>query len=80
MERHTGTFKGVGDDGKQYTLLVYTKIIAAGHMQDASATIRDVKRVTTDQGEALNVITKGVYQTVARDKPVTIRCSDPNAL
>jgi hypothetical protein len=77
MKRRTGTFTATGDDGRIYTIHVYTDFSDAGHHGDPSATIPGIKELQTSEGSPVNYKEKGVYQLVATG--VILRCIAPSA-
>ena len=65
MERRTGTFTATGNDGRSYTVHIYTNDIntsslaSPGQRQEEVAGLKTLK---TSDGMKLNRISKGTYQ------------------
>lgn len=74
MKRLTDTFRARGDDGRDYTIRVYTEFKSAG-----SEMLAGLKELRTAEGDySVNYLEKGVYQIVATR--VVLRSDAPNAL
>jgi hypothetical protein len=64
MKKLTGSFTAIGDDGKEYKVLIYTNIIKAGSFEDPKATVEGIKSMVTSNGMTINRLKKGEYQIV----------------
>jgi len=60
MQRHTGTFTALGDDGRQYTVHVFTDFTATG--EGPHAEVEGQKELRTEDGWQINRLQKGRYQ------------------
>jgi putative component of toxin-antitoxin plasmid stabilization module len=77
MKRQTGRFTASGDDGRQYTVYIYTDVIDAGTFGDPNAVVEGLKELRTSDGMAVNHRQKGEYQVVQTG--VVLRSSSPDA-
>ncbi|WAC08899.1 MAG: hypothetical protein OS130_06880 [Thermodesulfobacteriota bacterium] len=60
MKRQTGRFLAVGDDGRRYTVYVYTDFIETGENQ--KTVVEGLKELRTSDGLTINRLKKGEYQ------------------
>ena len=77
MKRRTGTFMVDGNDGRSYTIYIYTDFINAGTLDDPRAEIEGLKELRTSDGKAVNRLSKGEYQVVQTG--VILRSSESDA-
>jgi len=54
MKRQTGRFVAIGDDGRQYTVFVYTNFIDAVTFENPNAVIEGLNEFRTADGLAIN--------------------------
>lgn len=65
MERKTNEFRVRSDDGKEYLVEEYTKIIDAGNLDNPNATIKGLKRLCMSNGEDVIFIEEEIYKIVS---------------
>jgi hypothetical protein len=61
VKRRTSTFTAEGDDGRQYTVHVFTEFIPAGSHDDPGAVVEGLRELRTSAGQAVNYLGPGVY-------------------
>lgn len=76
MKRQTGTFTAKGDDGRTYTVVVYTNFISAASHDDPHAEIEGMKSLRTSDGHHVNRLGQGSYQIVATGVKLTATSPD----
>lgn len=62
MKRQTGSFVATGDDGREYTVYIYTEFVDAGSRRNPRAVVQGLKELRTSDGMAVNRLQKGEYQ------------------
>ena len=77
MEKRTGRFIAQGDDGREYTVYIYTEYSRADVQGELPSVTEGTQRLVTSDGEPVNVISSGVYYLPGAG--VTIRSDDPKA-
>ena len=77
MQRCTGSYSAGGNDGRSYTVEVWTNFTSAGHLQDPTPEVAGFRTLCTSDGQNLNYIEKGRYQIVATG--VVLQSDDPDA-
>jgi hypothetical protein len=77
MHRLTKSFDAVGNDGRQYTVDVYTNFIPAPNFEDPGAEVEGLKRLQTSSGLLINYLSPGEYQIVQTG--VILRSAAPDA-
>lgn len=77
MKRKTESIKAKGDDGRQYTIYIYTDLLDASSFENPNAVTEGVKELRTSDGMVVNLLQKGVYQIVQTG--VVVRSSSPDA-
>lgn len=77
MEKRTGSFVAKGDDGREYTLYIYTEYARADAQGESPSVTEGTQRLVTSNGDPVNVISSGVYYLPGDG--VTIRSDDPKA-
>jgi hypothetical protein len=74
MHRCTGRFRATGDDGRTYTVEVWTEFRAA--REEPSGEVEGVQSLLASPGLNLKRLDKGRYQIIATG--VILRCTDPD--
>lgn len=64
MKKQTGTFTATGNDGRQYTVHVFTNYISVGNFVDPNAVVEGLRELRTSDGMAVNRRRRGEYQIV----------------
>jgi hypothetical protein len=77
MQGCTGRYQAVGDDGRSYTVEVWTHFAGPAYFQDPGVELPLLKTLQTSDGDKLNYIGKGHYQLVKGG--VLLRSDDPDA-
>ena len=62
MRRKVGQFIATDENGRRYTILIYTNIIKAGKVENPSGGIEGETELRTFEGMAVNRLEKGKYQ------------------
>ena len=75
--RRTGSFVAVDNEGNEYTIHVYTKILDASTMGNLGAEKEGEEILITDEGLSVNRLKKGEYQIVQTGE--IIYSDDPDA-
>jgi hypothetical protein len=77
MKKYNGSFPATGDDGRQYTVCIYTDFIDAANSEDPNAVAEGLKELRTSDGMAVRRRDKGEYQVVQTG--VILRSYSPDA-
>jgi len=77
MQRCTGSYSAVGNDGRSYTVRVWHNFTSSGPLDDPVPEAADFRTLCTSDGRNLNYIEKGRYQIVATG--VVLQSDDPDA-
>ena len=77
MVKHTGTFKALGVDGREYSIHIFSDYISVSTHQDRDATIEGLKQLRTSDGYSVNRVGKGEYKIVQTG--VILRSFSPEA-
>ena len=64
MRRKIGQFFATDENGRRYTILIYTNIIKAGTVENPSGGVEGMTELKTFEGMAVNRLEKGKYQIV----------------
>jgi hypothetical protein len=64
MKRKMGQFIAVDENGRRYTILIYTNLIKAGTFENPSMEVDGMNELKTFEGMAVNRLEKGKYQIV----------------
>ena len=78
MKKQTGSFRAIGNDGRQYTVYIYTDFNDAGTFEDPNAVVQGLKELRTSDGMHINRRQQGEYEIVQTG--VVLRSSSPEAL
>ena len=62
MKRKIGQFIATDENGRRYTILIYTNIIKAGTFENPSMEVDGMNELKTFEGMAVNRLEKGKYQ------------------
>jgi hypothetical protein len=77
MRRKIGQFIATDENGRRYTIMIFTNIIKAGTLENPSMEEEGMKELTTFEGMAVNRLEKGKYQIVQTG--ITVRSDSPDA-
>jgi hypothetical protein len=77
MEKRTGEFAAHTEDGREYTIFVFTNFIDAGTRDDPNAVVEGLKRLVTSDGDDVNRLEKGKYKVVSGG--IELSSDDPDA-
>jgi hypothetical protein len=77
MLRQTGHFVGTGEDGRQYTIEVYTNFIKRATFGNPNAEVAGMTKLRTSDGLEVERQEKGVYRIVQTS--VVVRSNGPDA-
>jgi hypothetical protein len=77
MRKRKGSFRAIGDDGRQYTIYIYVDLIDAGAFEDPKAVIEGTPELWTSDGKAVSYRQKGEYEIL--ETGVVLRSSLPEA-
>ena len=77
MQRCTGSHSAEGNDGRSYTVGVWTNFTSSGLLDDPAPEVADFRTLCTSDGRNLNYIQKGRYQIVATG--FVLQSDDPDA-
>jgi hypothetical protein len=73
----TRSFIATDPQGRSHTISVYTDYIETRAFQSPTPTLEGNSELRTDEGYAVNVLSKGKYQVV--ETGVILTSDDPNA-
>ena len=77
MKKRTGSFSARDDNGRQYTIHIYTEYTNAGSRDDPHAVLEGPKELVLSDGSHVNRRDKGIYEIVGTG--VTLRSDSPDA-
>jgi hypothetical protein len=77
MRRKIGQFIATDENGRRYTILIFTNIIKAGALGNPSGAVEGMTELKTFEGMAVNRLEKGKYQIVQTGK--IVQSDSPNA-
>lgn len=77
MQRCTGSYSAAGNDGRSYTVEVWTNFTSSGHLHERTTEVAGFRTLCTSDGQHLNYTEKGRYQIVATG--VVLQSDDPDA-
>jgi hypothetical protein len=77
MKRKTGQFITRDENGRRYTILIYTNVIKAGAVENPSDGVEGMTELKTFEGMAVNRLEKGKYQIVQTG--IIIQSGSPDA-
>ena len=64
MRRKIGQFIATDENGRRYTILIFTNLVKAGTVENPSMEVEGMKELKTFEGMAVNRLEKGKYQIV----------------
>jgi hypothetical protein len=73
----TGQFITTDENGRRYTIMIFTNIIKAGTFGNPSMEEEEMKELTTFEGMAVNRLEKGKYQIVQTG--IIVQSDSPDA-
>jgi hypothetical protein len=76
-ERHKQTFEATNERGDPTTLHVFVQILNTATFGDPYGDSEGLKRIVTDDGQAVNWLGKGRYRVVVTGE--TLTSDDPDA-
>jgi hypothetical protein len=62
MRRKTGQFIATDENGRRYTILIFTNVIKAGTLENPSMEEEGMEELKTFEGMAVTRLEKGKYQ------------------
>ena len=62
MRRKVGQFIATDENGRRYTILIYTNIKKAGTVENPSVEVEGMEELKTYEGMSVNRLEKGKYQ------------------
>jgi hypothetical protein len=77
MRRKIGQFIATDENGRRYTLLIFTNIIKAGTFENPRVGVEGMKELKTFEGMAVNRLEKDKYQIVQTG--IIVRSDSPDA-
>ncbi len=77
MRRKMGQFIATDENGRRYTILIYTNVAKAGTLENPSMEVEGMEELKTFEGMAVNRLEKGKYQIAQTG--IIIRSDSPNA-
>jgi len=64
MRRKMGQFIATDENGRRYTILIFTNLVKSGKVENPSMEVEGMKELKTFEGMAVNRLEKGKYQIV----------------
>jgi hypothetical protein len=64
MRRKIGQFIATDENGRRYTILIFTNLVKAGTVENPSMEVEGMKELKTFEGMTVNRLEKGKYQIV----------------
>jgi len=77
VTEHTGTFAAHSEDGREFTVFIFTEY-HEGHTSDGAYRTEGLKKLRTSDGDAVNRTAEGKYRIVGVEE-LDIFSEDPNA-
>ncbi len=77
MRRRMGQFIATDENGRRYTILIYTNVIKAGTLENPSMEVEGMEELKTFEGMAVNRLEKGKYQIAQTG--IIIQSDSPDA-
>jgi len=77
MRRKIGQFIATDENGRRYTLLIFTNVIKGGTLENPGKEVEGMEELTTFEGMAVNRLEKGKYQIVQTG--IIVRSDSPDA-
>jgi hypothetical protein len=59
-----GQFIATDENGRRYTIMIFTNVVKAGTLENPSMKVEGMKELKTFEGMAVNRLEKGKYQIV----------------
>jgi hypothetical protein len=72
-----GQFIATDENGRRYTILIYTNLVKAGTVENPSMEVEGMEELKTFEGVAVNRLEKGKYQIAQTG--IIVRSDSPNA-
>ena len=72
-----GQFIATDENGRRYTILIFTNVIKAGTLENPSMEEEGMEELKTFEGMAVNRLEKGKYQIVQTG--IIVRSDSPDA-
>ena len=76
--RMIGQFIATDENGRRYTILIFTNVIKAGTLENPSMEVEGMEELKTFEGMTVNRLEKGKYQIAQTG--IIIQSDSPNAL
>ena len=77
MRRKISQFIATDENGRRYTILIFTNIIKAGTFENPSMEVEGMKELRTFEGMTVNRLEKGKYQIVKTG--IIVQSDSPDA-
>jgi hypothetical protein len=77
MRRMIGQFIATDENGRRYTILIFTNFIKAGTFENPSMEVEGMEELKTFEGMAVNRLEKGKYQIAQTG--IIIQSDSPDA-
>ena len=77
MRRKMGQFIATDENGRRYTILIYTNVIKEGTLKSPSTEVEGMEELKTFEGMAVNRLEKGKYQIVQTG--IIVQSDSPDA-
>jgi hypothetical protein len=77
MRRKIGQFIATDENGRRYTILIFTNVVKAGTLENPSMEVEGMEELKTFEGMAVNRLEKGKYQIAQTG--IIVRSDSPNA-
>ena len=77
MKRKIGQFFATDENGRRYTILIFTNFIKTGTFENPSMEVEGIKELKTFEGMAVNRLEKGKYQIVQTG--IIVQSDSPDA-
>jgi hypothetical protein len=77
MRRKIGQFIATDENGRRYTILIFTNVVKAGTLENPSMEVEEMEELKTFEGMAVNRLEKGKYQIAQTG--IIIQSDSPNA-
>ena len=77
MRRMIGQFIATDENGRRYTILIFTNLVKGGTVENPSMEVEGNKELKTFEGMAVNRLEKGKYEIVQTG--IIVQSDSPDA-
>ena len=77
MRRKIGQFIATDENGRRYTIVIFTNVVKAGTLENPSMEVEGMEELKTFEGMAVNRLEKGKYQIAQTG--IIIQSDSPDA-